>query len=310
MCSTTALLLLLAAVVLMMHQGTPQPPSLAATTTLDSSASASTVCVYNDAAFDLKWALEGGGLIGGGAYQGTLDGINNVWGSGEYPVGQSRCINGNSLDVPNGTPLAPVVAAYWGKTKTMSNNPVIFDAGAATVVSYTCTGTTLDFKCAQGKPPITSAAAAKDFELFAAGFADALYIDSGFSKCFSDLDSLYTQIKSVASSLAGGFNKLSKSSIVTAFETIAKILEVIYTAVTDCKAAAGTVADTIQDVATAVANPLDLIKIAVDEVMTITTNYGSLTTDAQNMATSWEAGAYETTGFALGNITAVLIKGL
>ena len=125
---------------------------------------ASSICVYNDAAFVLKWHLH--------------DTDANVDGSETpaYPVWTTKClaIREAGFDaVAAGTSFAPIVKAVWGKEITVDDN-VMFDPINASVVTYVCTGTTLSFHCEQRVPPPTIGNVTAAIEKFLVGFVEGL----------------------------------------------------------------------------------------------------------------------------------------
>lgn len=101
---------------------------------------ASSVCVYNDAAFVLKYHLE------------NADTGKEGPESGSYPVWQTRCQSLATLAPKAGDTIRPIVKAILGRTITV-DSPVLYDAINATQITYICKGTTLDFSCTQGPPP-------------------------------------------------------------------------------------------------------------------------------------------------------------
>ena len=145
---------------------------------------AQSVCVYNSAAFVLKWHLH--------------DNVHNTNSkdTGNYPVLKTKCMS--SLDagsqVTAGTELVPSVKAFWGKRYT-SDVPVLYDQANCSQVTYICKGTTLHYSCKIGTPPAITPDMAKDAGEFILGFVEGLGSEIGFSKCISDVSGAHSNLQ-------------------------------------------------------------------------------------------------------------------
>merc|ERR1711871_779925 len=158
----------------------------------DITLTASSVCVYNDAAFVLHWKLQSGSASSSSTKS--------------YPVWQSRCLDTSGLNVTAGATLQPVVSAVWGKTVTASQ-PVLFDPINASQVTYVCKGTTLDFSCTQeASPPPTAGNVTADIAQFLLGFTEGLGTEIGFAQCLSDVNKTYEAVRAVVDFFEAGFN--------------------------------------------------------------------------------------------------------
>jgi len=75
-----------------------------------------------------------------------------------------------------------------------------------------------------------------------------------------------------------------------------------------CKKAEDAIRDKLTEVISILSgNIATIIKVAVSEAVTIVTNEGALTTDAQEVINSWDGGDYQGSGKALGKIIAILL---
>ena len=105
---------------------------------------ASKICVTNSAGFVLKWYIDD---IVTGEKSAETD---------HYPIDQTQCHSVSELlpDVSENEIIETYVKAIWGTTNTVSS-AIVYHADAPTV-TFTCTGTTLNFSCnANGQDEIS-----------------------------------------------------------------------------------------------------------------------------------------------------------
>ena len=130
---------------------------------------ASTICVYNDAAFVLKWHLTNKDTGASSAE------------TGAYPVLQTQCLSASSF-APDGSAIVPVIKAVWGDEIT-ANEIALVDSANATQITYVCKGTTLDFSCSQQPAPVPLGNVTKEIGEFMLGFVEGLGTQMGFTDC-------------------------------------------------------------------------------------------------------------------------------
>ena len=96
---------------------------------------ASKVCITNSAGFVLNWYMDD--IVTGEKSAST----------GNYPIDQTQCndIADMISDVKENDVIFTYVKAILGETQTV-DSALIYSADAPTI-TYTCTGTTLDFNC-------------------------------------------------------------------------------------------------------------------------------------------------------------------
>jgi len=260
---------------------------------------ASSVCVYNDAAFVLKWKLQ------------NKDTGATSSESSSYPVWSTKCMTASSLPGLNaGSSLVPVVSAVWGKTITI-DEPVLFDPVNATQVTYVCKGVTWDFSCTQRSAPPTSGDIAKDVEKFTLGFAEGLGAELGFADCLNDANATFDQIKALVDFMEVGFNVRKVSSIVKAFELTGDVLKDFGEAIGACVKDSTSFASKVKEVAGLLSgNVLEVIKVVVQDAVHIFHDRTEITTDAKKCTTFWHAGDYKGAGQAVGAITGIILNGL
>lgn len=260
---------------------------------------ASTICVYNDAAFVLDWRLKN---VATGAESATVS---------HYPVGQVKCLSVNStVGGVAGAAVVPVVHAVLGKTESGAS-PVLYDPANASQVTYVCKGTTLDFSCVPGPPPPTAADVAKDMGAFLAGFATALGPELGFESCVRDINATYRAVLATVDFFESGINHKTAPSVLKAFELIGGILKDIGEAIVDCVKDAVQLAAKVKAAAAALSgNVLAIIKVVIDDFVHIWHERKEITEDCKTTSADWRAGDFEGAGRAVGNITAIIISGL
>eukprot|EP01062_Namystynia_karyoxenos_P069130 TRINITY_DN644_c0_g1_i1.p3 TRINITY_DN644_c0_g1~~TRINITY_DN644_c0_g1_i1.p3 ORF type:complete len:284 (+),score=112.97 TRINITY_DN644_c0_g1_i1:81-932(+) len=263
---------------------------------------ASTVCVYNDAAFVLKWHLR------------DMDTGSQSGETKTYPVGQVKCMpvpaaaGGGNMSA--GAAVAPVVKAVWGKELTMPDQ-VLYDPVNATQITYVCKGTTLDFKCKQGPMPPTAANVTKAVGEFVLGFVDGLGQDIGFSKCIADVNQTYQDVVGIVDFFESGFSRKSIASVLKAFELIGHMLKDFGAAIEECAKDAAALAAKVKDLAAALSgNPVAIIKVIIEDAVHVYRERKEITADCKLCSTSWRAGDYESSGKAVGDITGIILGGL
>ena len=147
---------------------------------------ASSICVYNDAAFVLKWKLQNSDT--------GVDGPTTK----SYPVWQTKCQSATLAggNVTAGASLTPVIQAVWGK-EIVADVPVYYDPINVSQITYVCKGTTLDFSCKQGPAPATAGNVTKAVLEFLLGFTEGLGTEIGFGDCIKDMQQTFHDITAI-----------------------------------------------------------------------------------------------------------------
>jgi len=260
---------------------------------------ASEVCVFNHAAFVLNWQLK------------DLDSNTMSTKTTSYPVGQVRCISAASLaNVSNGHTLVPVVHAILGKHVTPLET-VAYDGINVSTVTYVCRGTTLDFSCKPGPPPMTAKNVTKDVGKFITGFTRGVGNDIGFADCLEDISSTYKKIRGIVDFFDSGINHKRPKNIAKAFELIGDMLKDFATAITVCAQDAVEFAAKLKDLAVALSGDVvSIIKIIVKEAVYIFHGRHELTHECKSCAADWLAGDFIGSGKAVGDIVGILLNGI
>lgn len=259
---------------------------------------ASTMCVYNDAAFVLKWHLKDSSTSAVSAE------------TKSYPVGQVKCLPlGGLSNVSAGDSVFPVVKAVWGK-EIQAASPVLYDTINATQITYVCKGTTLDFHCDQGKMPPTAANVTKAVGEFMLGFVDGLGSEIGFVDCLNDINKTFSDIVAIVEFFESGFHGKSPGAIVKAFELIGDMLKDVGAAITACVKDAEDLATKIKDLASALSgNPVAIIKIIVEDAIHVWRERTEISTDCKTTSADWKAGDYQGSGQAVGKVVGIILGG-
>jgi len=261
--------------------------------------SASTVCVYNYAGFVLNWKLR------------NVDDDNDSSPTSIYPIGQSKCIEAADLEgVQSGAHLVPVVRAIGGKT--YAANHVTYNSVNVTQVTYVCRGGTFDYSCVAEKPPPSVEEVAKHVGEFLVGFVEGLGADIGFSECLTDVNNTYKDIVEVVIFFENGINQLKPGFVIDAFKLIGKVLQDFGVAINECISDAGNLQRQFQDLADALSGDLlgTIIKVLVNEGVTIWNNRADITSDCKAVTADWNAGDFQGSGRAVGDIIGIIISGL
>jgi len=260
---------------------------------------ASSVCVYNDAAFVLSWKLE------------DVETQELSSPSKSYPVWQSKCLDTTALkNVSIGASLRPVVSAVWGKTITV-DAPVLYDPVNATAITYVCKGTTLDFGCVAGPPPPTAGNVTAEVGQFLLGFTEGLGTEVGFAPCIKDMAAVYRSIKAVVDFFESGFNTKSLPAIAKAFELIGEMLKSFVVAITECVKDAKAFAAKMKEVAAALSgNVWDILKVIVTDAVHIWHERTEITADCKAVTTDWHGRDFKGSGKAVGDIVGIIVNGL
>jgi len=258
---------------------------------------AQSVCVYNDAAFDLHWHLH------------DVDHNTNSIETYYYPVWQIKCMSALKAgkNVQMGTFLVPVVKAVWGDTFMPIDN-VLYDTVNATQITYICHGTTLDYNCIQGKPPPTAVDVTKDIGEFILGFTEGLSTDIGFTKCIADVNSTYGDIVTVVDFFESGINHKTLSAIVRAFELIGEMLKDFGAAIFECVKDGAVFGAKIMHLSELLkGNVLNIIKIVIEDIVHIFHERKEITDECKSTVTHWRAGDFKGSGSAVGDIVGIII---
>jgi len=261
---------------------------------------ASDVCVFNEAAFVLTWHLK------------DLDSNTISAETTHYPVGQVHCMSAASLaSISNGHAIVPVVHAILGKHVTPSET-VIYDGINVSQVTYVCRGTTLDFSCKPGTPPLPAKNVTEDIGKFIIGFREGLGKDIGFADCLQDIKSTYQKIKAIVDFFESGVNHKTPANIAKAFSLIGDMLKEFSTAITVCAKDAVAFAAKLKDLASALGgNVWSIIKTIVkDGVMNIYHERHDLTHDCKATVADWHAGDFVGAGKAVGDIVRIILGGI
>eukprot|EP01062_Namystynia_karyoxenos_P069132 TRINITY_DN644_c0_g1_i4.p1 TRINITY_DN644_c0_g1~~TRINITY_DN644_c0_g1_i4.p1 ORF type:complete len:308 (+),score=123.79 TRINITY_DN644_c0_g1_i4:81-926(+) len=262
---------------------------------------ASRVCVYNDAAFVLKWHLRN---VATGAQSAETR---------SYPVWQVRCMDVTAAGGANmsaGVAVQPVVKAVWGKEITVPAT-VLYDPVNATQITYTCKGTTLSFHCEQGPMPPTAANVTKAVGEFLLGFVDGLGSDIGFTDCIQDMNKTFHDIVTIVDFFESGINHKTIPAVIKAFELIGGMLKDFGAAIAACVKDAEQFAQKVKDLAAALSgNPIAIVKVVVEDAVHIFRERKEITADCKATSTSWRAGDYRGSGQAVGDIVGIILDGL
>ena len=260
---------------------------------------AQSICVYNHGAFVLRWRLKN--VATGAESSETHD----------FPVGKVKCISALSVNnVTAGSAVVPVVKAVLGKEVTPSGS-VLFDPANASQVTYVCRGVSFDFQCREEPPPPTAADVAGDMGEFLLGFAESLAPQLGFSDCVSDLNATYQAVTAAVDLFESGINQKNPVAVLKAFELISSVLKDVSAAIKDCSKDAAELAAKVSGASKALkGNAMGIIKFVVDDFIHIWRDRYEITDDCKTAAADWRAGDFEGAGRAVGNITAIVIKGL
>jgi len=259
---------------------------------------ASNVCVYNAAAFVLKWHLS----------DSTTAAASSETKS--YPVGQVKCLPlGDLANVSSGDSVYPVVKAVWGK-ENQASAPVLYDTHNATQITYVCKGTTLDFHCEQGKMPPTAANVTKAVGEFMVGFVEGIGSDIGFTDCLNDINKTFQDIVTIVEFFEDGFHGVSPGAIAKAFELIGDMLKDVGAAITVCVKDAENLAKQIKDLAAALSgNPIAIIKVIAEDAIHVWRERTEISTECKTTSADWRAGDYQGSGRAVGHIVGIILGG-
>jgi len=272
---------------------------LSAAGAANATASASSVCVYNKAAFVLKWhGLE--------PSTGAVSSETKA-----YPVGQVKCQSLSALgNLSVGTTVFPVVKAIWGK-EIQAALPVTYDPINATQITYVCTGTTLNFHCEQGPMPPTAANVTKAIGEFLLGFVDGLGTDIGFADCLTDVNTTFHEIVTIAQKLEEGFKYKEIGAVVDAFGLIGTMLQDLGTAINTCVQESKDVVQKFEDLASALkGNVTEVLNIVVEEGIHIWRERQDISGDVKAVSADWAAKDYQGSGHAVGDIVGIILDGL
>lgn len=272
--------------------------ALLLTALADGPVTASNICVYNDAAFVLKWHLSDSNT--GSASAETK----------AYPVGQVKCLPlGGLTNLSAGDSVFPVVKAVWGK-EIQAAAPVLFDSVNATQITYVCKGTTLNFHCDQGMMPPTAANVTKAVGEFMLGFVDGLGTEVGFTDCLNDINKTYQDIVAIVEFFESGFHRKTPGAIVKAFELMGDMLKDVGNAISVCVKDAEEFATKIKSLASALSgNPIAIIKIIVQDAVHIWRERTEVSTECKTTSADWKAGDYKGSGLAVGTVVGIILGG-
>eukprot|EP01065_Artemidia_motanka_P000449 TRINITY_DN101_c0_g1_i2.p2 TRINITY_DN101_c0_g1~~TRINITY_DN101_c0_g1_i2.p2 ORF type:complete len:294 (+),score=130.71 TRINITY_DN101_c0_g1_i2:70-951(+) len=265
-------------------------------------AGASSVCVFNSAAFVLHWHL--------------LDETTGARSSetGSYPVGQVKCISADALtgSVTAGHTLVPQVHAVLGKDwSAASGNKVTYNQSAVGSVTYTCKGTTLSYHCDQGPAPPTAANVTKAIGLFLLGFVDAIGEDIGFATCIADIKKTFQDIGQVASFFENGLKGKDAATIGKGFELIGGLLIDFGKAIIACVSEGSSIAAKFSALGTKVsADPFSVVEVIIKELIYVLAHKDDITTDVKAIPADWKTGDWQSAGHDVGDIVGILIAGL
>lgn len=261
---------------------------------------AQSVCVYNNAAFDLHWHLH------------DIDHNTNSDETSSYPVWQIQCMSALKAgsDVTSGTSLMPQIQAVWGNQVT-PKEIVLYDAVNTTHISYVCHGTTLDYDCILEPPPPTAADIAKDMGEFLLGFSESLGTKLGFEKCINDINSTYHDVITIIDFFESGINHKTLPAIEKAFELIGTMIKDIGISITECGTDSAEFVARIMHLSKILnGNVLSIIKIIIEDVVHIFNDRKEITDECKSTVTHWNAGDYEGSGLAVGDIVGIILNGL
>jgi len=277
----------------------------------------SSICVYNNGMTFLSYQV-----YQWVAAKADYFPVTGATATTEYPVYQSKCFSlRDNTAISPGAQVIPVVNAYLGlpphhtqvipKTESGDFLTVTYNPNFAVQVSYVCTSNILafDMTCVQSPPPPTADDVAKDTQLFLQGLGDELSDDFGpAADCKQDAQELYKDIKTFIDTMKDGINSLIAYKVIQGFQEIVPVVKEVLLTLKACKKAEDAIRDKLTEVISILSgNIATIIKVAVSEAVTIVTNEGALTTDAQEVINSWDGGDYQGSGKALGKIIAILL---
>eukprot|EP00756_Hemistasia_phaeocysticola_P017484 Hpha_TRINITY_DN15540_c1_g9::TRINITY_DN15540_c1_g9_i1::g.104298::m.104298 len=272
---------------------------LATATASGTPVTASSICVYNKAAFVLKWHERAA----------ETNAVSQE--TRAYPVGQVKCQSLAALgNISVGTAVYPVVKAVWGK-EIQAARPVLYDPINAVQITYVCKGTTLNFHCDQGPMPPTAANVTKAIGEFLLGFVDGLGTEIGFMECLTDVNKTFHDIATIVQKLEEGFKQKEVAAIVQAFELMGGMLKDFSAAISVCVKEAEDFVAKVKDLAAALqGDVLSVLKIVVEEAIHIFRERKELSADAKAVTADWRAGDFQGSGKAVGDIVGIIVDGL
>lgn len=213
-------------------------------------------------------------------------------------------------NVSAGSTLTPVVRADGGDEVTPSDT-VVYDSANVSQVTYVCKGTTLDFSCKPGPPPLPAKNVTVDIGKFILGFSEGLGQDLNFSDCIQDVNKSYEDIRAIVDFFEAGINHKTPTAIAKAFELVGDMLKDFSAAIQICAKDVTKLVAQIKGLASALSgNVYDIIKIIVKDAVHIYHERAELTDDCKTTTCDWAAGDYTGAGKAVGDIVGIIINGL
>lgn len=216
----------------------------------------------------------------------------------------------SGFNVSDGAALVPVVKAVLGKTVVVSD-PVLYDSRHVSQITYICHGTIVGFSCKAGAPPLPAANVTRDAGKFLLGVVDGLAVGMGFSDCIKDIDATYRSIVDIVTFFKTGINHKTPLAIAKAFELTGVLLKDFATALAACTKVAKQQVDKITSLAAALSGDVwAIIKVIVNEGLHIFHGRKEITGDCKAVSADWDAGDFEGSGKALGDVVGVLLGGI
>jgi len=206
--------------------------------------------------------------------------------------------------------LVPVVKAVLGREVTVQD-PVLYDSKKVSQITYVCHGTTLSFTCEPGASPLPAANITRDVGKFLLGFVEGLAVGMGFADCMTDIKATYRNIVDIVAFFKSGINHKTPLAIEKAFHLTGELLKDFATALLACTKIAKQHIDKITSLAAALSGDVwEIVKVVAGECIHIYHDHREITHECKAVSADWEAGDFEGSGKALGDVIGVLLGGV
>jgi len=148
----------------------------------------------------------------------------------------------------------------------------------------------------------------KDFQGFLLGFAKGLQFQIGVnvSKCQGDIVLIERELTAAIADLKTGFSQKNVQAIYRAFKELGTAMDEIALSLKEC--GVEKIAEDISKLAAELASPDGLIKVLIQEALTIFHHKTDITANIKDLITSWQSKNYGKGGEDLGRIVGVLLE--